>query len=126
MTVKLLLLKSGEDIVADVKELSVEERTVGYLLTSPYIVKIINGNITNESESHLTKQVSVTFYPYIPLSEQREIPIPSDWVVTIVEPISKIIEMYDQRIAEKSKNGKSKENNQSIGIDEQCNFDQSN
>jgi hypothetical protein len=119
-------LRSGEDIVADVKELSVEERTVGYLLTSPYIVKIINGNITNESESHLTKQVAVTFYPYIPLSEQREIPIPSDWVVTIVEPISKIIEMYDQRIAEKSKNGKSKENNQSIGIDEQCNFDQSN
>ena len=126
MTVKLLLLKSGEDIVADVKELSVEERTVGYLLTSPYIVKIADGDITNESESHLAKQVSVTFYPYIPLSEQREIPIPSDWVVTIVEPISKIIEMYNERIVEKSKNGKPNEDSQSIGIDEQSDSNQSN
>jgi hypothetical protein len=114
MTVKLLLLKSGEDIVADVKELSVEERTVGYLLTSPYIVKIINGNITNESESHLTKQVAVTFYPYIPLSEQREIPIPSDWVVTMVEPISKIIEMYEKRISQKKKNENGVKDDQTI------------
>jgi hypothetical protein len=29
MTVKLLLLKSGEDIIADVKEMVVEDRPVG-------------------------------------------------------------------------------------------------
>ena len=104
MSVKLLLLKSGEDVIADVKELSVEERTVGYLLNTPYIAKITDGDVTGESVNNVSKQVSVTFYHYIPLSEQKEIPIPSDWVVTIVEPVNQVKEMYNQRIAEKSKN----------------------
>lgn len=123
MSVKLLLLKSGEDVIADVKELSVEERTVGYLLNTPYIAKITDGDVTGESVNNVSKQVSVTFYPYIPLSEQKEIPIPSDWVVTIVEPVNQVKEMYNQRIAEKSKNGKSKEDSQNTITAEQSNFD---
>ena len=39
MTVKLVILKSGEDIVADIKEMVVGEgddrRVVGYVLTKP-------------------------------------------------------------------------------------------
>jgi len=123
MTVKLLLLKSGEDIIADVKELSVEEKTVGYLLNTPYIAKIENGHITNETIENVSKQVKVTFYPYMPLSEQKEIPIPSDWVVTIVEPVNQVKEMYNQRITEKNKNGKPTKTNQDIDTTEQFNSD---
>jgi len=123
MTVKLLLLKSGEDIIADVKELSVGEKTVGYLLNTPYVVKIESGHITDETSKSISKQVEVTFYPYIPLSEQREIPIPSDWVVTIVEPVNQVEDMYNQRITEKNKNGKPTKTSQNIGTTEQSNSD---
>ena len=44
MTIKLMLLKSGEDIIADVSEMSVGEdddrRVVGYFLNKPCIVKM--------------------------------------------------------------------------------------
>ena len=33
MTIKLLLLKSGEDLIADVQEMVVKENVVGYFLT---------------------------------------------------------------------------------------------
>ena len=34
MTVKILLLKSGEDVIADVKEMvSPDEKVIGYFLT---------------------------------------------------------------------------------------------
>ena len=36
MSIKLAVLKSGEDIIADVKELIVEENIVGYLFNNPH------------------------------------------------------------------------------------------
>ena len=39
MSVKLVMLKSGEDIIADVKELKTEEGIVGYYFHNPLIVK---------------------------------------------------------------------------------------
>ena len=119
MTIKLLLLKSGEDIIADVKDLSVEERTVGYLLNTPYIVKINRGDISLETQNSQANKVSLTFYPYIPLTDQKEIPIPSDWVITIVEPVGQLKKMYEERI---NKDGKTNENS---GTDEQSDSDQS-
>ena len=126
MTIKLLLLKSGEDLISDVKEFSVEDRTVGYLLDTPYIVKILDGDVTEETENSLAKEVSVTFYPYIPLSDQKEILIPSDWVVTIVDPVRQVREMYEERINAKIKNGKQSNDNKTNSIDEQPSFNQSN
>ncbi|NBV27495.1 hypothetical protein EBS02_00515 [bacterium] len=102
MTVKLLLLKSNDDVIADVHELSVEEKTVGYLLKKPYIVKIKTAEVLFENTTSNGNNVAVTFYPYMPLSDQKEIPIPSDWVVTIVEPINQVKEMYEEKINQQS------------------------
>ncbi len=47
MTAKLILLKSGEDIIADVTEMVVgeeeERRVVGYFFDKPCIVKLREG-----------------------------------------------------------------------------------
>ena len=40
MSVKLVMLKSGEDIITDVKELKSEEGIVGYYFNNPLIVKM--------------------------------------------------------------------------------------
>ena len=54
MTVKLAILKSGEDIVADIKEMVVGEgddaRVVGYVLTKPCGVSLNSKSIKIDDE----------------------------------------------------------------------------
>ena len=43
MTVKLALLKSGEEVISDVAEMVVEEKVVGYIFNYPYAAKLFGG-----------------------------------------------------------------------------------
>ena len=99
MTVKLVMLKSGEDLVADVKEIKSNDDVVGYYFDDPLIVRISESEkptVLNE-EGSLTQyasKINVTFYPWIPLSEESRIPCSADWVVTIVEPVKNVKKLY--------------------------------
>ena len=99
MSVKLAILKSGEDIVADIKEMLVGEgddaKVVGYFLTKPCTVSL-NSKALKVDDEKDTYQLKL--FPWCPLTKQEKIPIPSDWVVTIVEPIDKITEMYKKEV----------------------------
>ena len=99
MTVKLAILKSGEDIIADIKEMIVGEgddaRVVGYHLNRPCGVSLNRKEISIDDEED---KVQIRLFPWCPLTKQEKIPIPSDWVVTIVEPIDKITEMYKKEV----------------------------
>lgn len=101
MSVKILILKSLEDVVADVKEMLAGDKVVGYVLNNPYCVSIRNEG-----------QTEVGFYPYAPLSKDKSIPIPCDWVVSIVEPLDEIKQSYLEKI-----------NGQSTGSSEQSDSD---
>ena len=37
-------------------------------------------------------------YPFIALSKDKTIPIPADWVVTMVEPIDNVLKMYQEDV----------------------------
>ena len=54
MTIKLLLLKSGEDIIADVSEMAVGEkdsqRVVGYFVEKHVIVKLKDSHLVEEDK----------------------------------------------------------------------------
>ena len=101
MTVKLAILKSGEDIVADIKEMIVGEgddaRVVGYVLTKPCGVTLNSKALKIDDEKD-TYQLKL--FPWCPLTKQEKIPISADWVVTIVDPIDKITEMYTKEVLE--------------------------
>jgi len=124
MTVKLMLLKSGEDLIADVAEMIVgeedEKRVVGYFLTKPCIVKMHSPNLVEDSEKDKKTGFEVSLYPWIPLSADEKIPIPADWLVTLVEPTIKLKEMYIEDVINYGK-----ETNQNTGIDEQSDSNQS-
>ena len=125
MAIKLLLLKSGEDMIADVNEMAFGEeedkRVVGYYLNRPCVVKMRDPNVLkDESEGRGRKAgYEVSLFPWIPLSAEDTIPIPSDWVVTMVEPTIKLKEMYVEDIVNHGKN------NQSNSTGEQSDSDQS-
>ena len=99
MTVKLAILKSGEDIVADIKEMIVGEgddaRVVGYVLTKPCGVTLNSKALKIDDEKD-TYQLKL--FPWCPLTKNEKIPITADWVVTIVDPIDKIKQMYTKEV----------------------------
>ena len=116
MSVKLVMLKSGEDIIADVKELKSEQEVVGYYFQDPLIVKMYHPDeptVLNEegSSRQYASKISVQFYPWIPLSEESRIPCSADWVVTIVEPIQNVKALYQERL-----NGRNKGNQSPIVV----------
>jgi hypothetical protein len=99
MTIKLVLLKSGEDIISDIAEMCIGEendkKVVGYFLNKPCIVKIRDSQVlTEETETNQKSAFQVSLFPWMPLSAENNIPVPSDWVVTIVEPKEKLKQMY--------------------------------
>ncbi len=112
MSVKLVMLKSGEDIITDVKELKSEEGIVGYYFHDPLIVKMYHPEeptVLNEegSSREYESMISVQFYPWIPLSEESRIPCSADWVVTIVEPVKNIKKLYQERLDGRHKGNQS-------------------
>ena len=125
MSIKLLLLKSGEDIICDVKEMSAGDddnsrRVLGYYLNKPCVVKMRNPNVLPEEQEGNTQKAGyeVSLFPWIPLTKAEVIPIPADWLITLVEPVTKLKEMYIEDIV---KNGQS---NKSSSTDEPSVSDQ--
>jgi hypothetical protein len=60
MTIKLVLLKSGEDIISDLTEMSVGEEenrvVIGYFLNKPCIVKMrspVQNLLTEENQGNI-------------------------------------------------------------------------
>ena len=98
MTVKLVLLKSGEDIIADVTEMRVGEdkdaKIIGYFFDKACIVKLKEGQDSTEKKSAF----KISMFPWMPLSKDQKIPVTADWVITIVEPVTKLTEMYVEDI----------------------------
>ena len=112
MTIKLMLLKSGEDVIADVAEMCVgteeERQVIGYHLNKPCVVKMRDpSSIEEETEGNRHRAgFEVSLFPWMPLTKQENIPVPADWMITMVEPIDKLKEMYIEDIVEYGKDDK--------------------
>ena len=103
MSVKLLLLKSGEQILADTKELRrkddvpMVDKVYGYLLTQPHKVSANKPLVLTENVDE-QRNVEITLAPWILLTEDKVVTIPKEWVITIVNPIDSIVKMYQEKI----------------------------
>ncbi len=115
MTIKLLLLKSGEDIIADVTEMAVgeeKERTiVGYFLDKPCVIRMRDPNLIEEKGPKKQSGFQVSLFPWIPLSKDTRIPVPADWLITMVEPAYKLKEMYVKDIVKNGNQSDSTDDN---------------
>ena len=115
MTIKLILLKSGEDIIADVTEMVVgeeEERTiVGYFLDKPCVIRMRDPNLIEEQGPKKQSGFQVSLFPWIPLSKETRIPVPADWLITMVEPAYKLKEIYVKDIVKNGNQSDSTDDN---------------
>jgi hypothetical protein len=102
MSIKLAILKSGEMVISDAKELISDNKVCGYLFTNPEVVSIVNPIFLTEEQEQKTNQIEISLSPWIVLSKDKQIPVPPDWIVTIVEPIETVKEMYEEKVNEQS------------------------
>ena len=105
MSIKLILLKSGETLITDAKELVIqnpeteEKEVCGYLFNKPHTVAIRREVLlTEEKESTDKSEIQVALSPWILLTSDEDVTVPKDWVVTITEPLSSVKEMYEEKV----------------------------
>ena len=96
MAVKLAILQDKEQVIAEIKELVDDGKPVGYMLKNPHRI-IIDQPFLVEREND-EKSVQVTLTPWILMTTDTDIIVPGNHVITIVEPIDSIKEMYLEKI----------------------------
>ena len=98
MSIKLALLKSGEEVIADISEFRQEETDilVSYLFRKPYCIKIKTSNVLVEDKSK--EKHELAYYKWMTLSKDDDIIVNKDWVVCITEPLDSIKKNYEDRM----------------------------
>ena len=97
MSVQLALLKSGEEVIADIKEFrDSDENLVSYFFGDPHCIKIKTQEILLEAEDAPPKH-ELIFYKWMGLSKDKDIIVNKDWVVCITDPLDSIVESYEKR-----------------------------
>ena len=114
MTVKIAILKSGEQIISDISEGFAGEKMVCYIFNDPCLI-FINGSFeVKETDKLNENKMSVSLYPWPTLTTDKVVQIPLDVVTTLVNPNPDLKELYEIQVL---KNGK--EDNQSDTTAEQ-------
>ena len=98
MSVQLVLLKSGEELVADVREIYDRENNVvlDLVLVKPVRVTVVQQGVLTEDTNPGNSVLS--FVPWLATSKSEEYFIKQDWVVTICDPQDNIKESYIQNV----------------------------
>jgi hypothetical protein len=129
MSVKLILLQSGESIVSEIKEGYFQDKLVCYILENPCIV-FVNGTykiLDEEDDGNLDgKKVSVSLRRWpsmlsLAKEQMTTIELSPNSIVTVLDPIDSLKKMYETQVL----GIKEDESNQSVSINEQSNSDQS-
>ena len=98
MSIQLALLKSGEEVIADIKEIRQEEtdELVSYLFKKPYCVKIKTSQVLVEQETRQKHELA--YYKWMSLSKDDDIIVNRDWVVCISEPLDTVKKNYEAKV----------------------------
>ena len=100
MTVKLLLLKSGEEVICDAQELVDPEtkEAIGFKLHKPFRLDIVSdeeGLVFNREKGY-----SLSWFPWAPLSKDKDFFLPAGHIITAYDPLDSIRDQYLQAIKE--------------------------
>ena len=99
MSIKLALLKSGETIISDAKELTdCLGKLQFYRFDKPHKIETRKQFLLVEENENPRGDIEVSLSPWIILTSDDQIPVPPDWIVTIVEPIKTIKELYEEKL----------------------------
>ena len=95
MAIKLAVLQDQDQVIAEIKELVDDGKPIGYLFGNAHRI-ITEKEFLAESDDD--RQIQITLSPWILLSADKDVLVPRHQVVTIVEPIDSLKEMYMEKI----------------------------
>ena len=95
MSIKLAVLQDQDQVIAEIKEVVDEGKPIGYLFANAHRI-ITEKQFLAESDDD--RQIQITLSPWILLSADKEVLVPRHQVVTIVEPIDSVKEMYLDKV----------------------------
>ena len=96
MSIKVAVLQSGEQIIARMKEIVSEDKPIAYLFNQPHKVVLNNQIVLSENKDQ--SSVEVTLAKWILISDEDDIPVSVNQVVTLVEPVSSVKKMYEDKV----------------------------
>ena len=98
MSVQLVLLKSGEELVADLREIVDRDtgQSMQLVLIKPVRVAVVQQGVLTESAQ--PGESVLSFVPWLSTTKNEEYFIKDDWVVTICDPTDDIRESYIKNI----------------------------
>ena len=131
MSVQLALLKSGEEVIADIKEFrNSDDELVSYLFKDPFSIKIKTSQVLIEGDG--APKHDVVYYKWMSLSKDNDIIVNKDWVVCITDPLDSITKSYTERMNGRGINNQSTDrrdggdtSNPSTVLNEQLDLNQS-
>ena len=94
MSVKLLLLKSGEEVICQVQEIVNPDtkEPMGYHLHKPFRLDIISDSEMIDTGEN--KGYQLAWFPWAPLSKDRDFYLPGSHVLTAYDPLDSIRDQY--------------------------------
>ena len=104
MSVKILLLKSNEEIITEAREIANPEtkEAIGYHIHKPFRLEIVSdegGLVFNREKGY-----QLSWFPWAPLSKDTYFYLPLGHVITAYDPLDSIMEQYVQAIKEENYN----------------------
>ena len=102
MSIKILLLKSNEEIITEVQEIANPDskQTIGYHLHKPFRLEIVSDE--GELVFNREKGYQLSWFPWAPLSKDKDFFLPAGHVITAYDPLDSISEQYVQAIREEN------------------------
>ena len=101
MSIKITVLKTGEHIISDMKELMAEgeENAHAYMLVNPHTYEISEKQFMTEEEKEVGDYgIDVSLLPWLILSKDKKMIIPTDSVLTVVEPLESVAQLYLDKV----------------------------
>ena len=100
MSIKILLLKSNEEIITEAQEIANPDSklAIGYHLHKPFRLEIVSdeGDLVFNRE----KGYQLSWFPWAPLSKDKDFFLPAGHVITAYEPLDSITDQYVLAIKE--------------------------
>ena len=99
MSVQLVLLKSGEEIIADVRE--IVDRDTNEIISTVFIkpvrVAVTQPAVLTEG-AEAPSDTILSFVPWLATSKSEEYFVSKDWIVTVCDPQDNIKDSYIQNV----------------------------
>ena len=101
MSIKITVLKSGDQLISDMKELMAENenKVQAYMLVNPHTYEISEKQFMTEEEKEVGDYgIDVSLLPWLILSKDKKMIIPTDSVLTVVEPLESVTQLYLDKV----------------------------